>query len=418
LGVVTIRFHQRYNPRSMHVVWKVTQKQRSSFEYVASLDRKLCEIIELPFRFPYPVIKRITEIRKHYIHIDINNLQRDQLEASSFSIYYLLAQNTHSQTMQRLGSTQSQHTSLINIYKTIYDLPPDVLRLVFTFLGIGYFRFVGGTSRIFRERYLSTSLGADSRTTIENVVSSVSCVELYLQEAGTDLAQLHVILNGAASYGRLDILEWAHERGYSHACSIATSTSAVDERTCSSAALGGRLNILQWLRANGCPCDERTCSSAAEGGHLNILQWLRANGCPWDKWTCSRAAEGGHLNILQWARANGCSWDEYTCSYAALGGHLNILQWARANGCPWDEYTCSCAADGGHLNILQWLEANECDWDERTCSSAAGSGHLNILQWLRANGCPWDERTCFSAVSCGHLNILKWACDNGCPRGL
>ena len=96
------------------------------------------------------------------------------------------------------GSTQSQHSSLINIYKTIYDLPPEVLRLIFRFLGIGYFRFIGGTSRIFRELYLSASVGAGSTTTIENVVSSVSCVELYLQEKGTNVAQRRVILNGAA----------------------------------------------------------------------------------------------------------------------------------------------------------------------------------------------------------------------------
>jgi hypothetical protein len=29
--------------------------------------------------------------------------------------------------------------------------------------------------------------------------------------------------------------------------------------------------------------------------------------------TCSRAAEGGHLEVLQWARDNGCPWDAMTC---------------------------------------------------------------------------------------------------------
>ena len=110
----------------------------------------------------------------------------------------------------------SQHTTLINIYKAIYYLPPEVLRLIYMFLGIGHFRFIGGTSTNFRELYLS--VGADRTTAIENVVSSVPCVDLYLQEAGTSVAQLRVILEGAASYGRLDILEWAHQRGYSHAC--------------------------------------------------------------------------------------------------------------------------------------------------------------------------------------------------------
>jgi hypothetical protein len=37
-----------------------------------------------------------------------------------------------------------------------------------------------------------------------------------------------------------------------------------------------------------------------------VLQWLRDLGCQWDHKTCSEAARGGHLAVLQWARANGC----------------------------------------------------------------------------------------------------------------
>ena len=31
------------------------------------------------------------------------------------------------------------------------------------------------------------------------------------------------------------------------------------------------------------PVGRGTCSSAAKGGHLEVLQWARANGCPWDE---------------------------------------------------------------------------------------------------------------------------------------
>jgi len=30
-----------------------------------------------------------------------------------------------------------------------------------------------------------------------------------------------------------------------------------------------------------------------------VLQWARANGCPWDEDTCTSAAQGGHLEVLQ-----------------------------------------------------------------------------------------------------------------------
>jgi hypothetical protein len=76
------------------------------------------------------------------------------------------------------------------------------------------------------------------------------------------------------------------------------------------------------------------CASAARGGQLLALQWLRDRGCAWDAGTCWAAALGGHLAVLQWARANGCVWDAKTCSAAARGGHLAVLQWAVANGCP------------------------------------------------------------------------------------
>ncbi len=52
--------------------------------------------------------------------------------------------------------------------------------------------------------------------------------------------------------------------------------------------------------------------------------------------TCTEAAKGGHLEVLQWARQNGCPWNELTCTEAAKGGHLEVLQWARENGCPFD----------------------------------------------------------------------------------
>jgi hypothetical protein len=52
----------------------------------------------------------------------------------------------------------------------------------------------------------------------------------------------------------------------------------------------------------------------AANGRLALLQWAHANGCPWDQWVCARAALGGHLAVLQWARANGCPWDKWTCA--------------------------------------------------------------------------------------------------------
>ena len=32
----------------------------------------------------------------------------------------------------------------------------------------------------------------------------------------------------------------------------------------------------------------------------------------------------GHLDVLQWVRANGCPWDKYTCSFAAVAAILTF----------------------------------------------------------------------------------------------
>jgi hypothetical protein len=41
----------------------------------------------------------------------------------------------------------------------------------------------------------------------------------------------------------------------------------------------------EWVRLASLPVPEDTCSYAAHGGHLEVLQWARANGCPWNRET-------------------------------------------------------------------------------------------------------------------------------------
>ena len=52
--------------------------------------------------------------------------------------------------------------------------------------------------------------------------------------------------------------------------------------------------------------DERVMADAAEGGNLEVVQWLRGEGCPWDSLTCHHAVFKSHVEVLRWVRANGC----------------------------------------------------------------------------------------------------------------
>ena len=151
-----------------------------------------------------------------------------------------------------------------------------------------------------------------------------------------------VEVKAAVRLGYLSTLKHLHRQGRLHVNSEGSLqkcfTGKIHEIEATvlhqEAAAKGQLEVLKWLRANGCPWDEKTCASAAQAGHLEVLQWARANDCPWDKWTCAAAAEGGHLEVLQWLRANGCPWDVSTCVTARYYGHHELLNWAIANGCP------------------------------------------------------------------------------------
>ena len=133
--------------------------------------------------------------------------------------------------------------------------------------------------------------------------------------------------------------------------------------------------------------DERTCSSAAYGGQLQMIKWLRAKGCPWDIYTSVSAARGGQLEVLQWMRAQDppCPWDSNVCYYAAEHGHLDVLRWARSQGCPWDGRAPRAAALWGHLKVLKWLIKEGCPYSKRKCRMAAARGEeraRKVLEWL------------------------------------
>ena len=113
-------------------------------------------------------------------------------------------------------------------------------------------------------------------TTGEIGTSSISCAQKYFQDERTSKEKLVFFwANGAARYGRIEVMEWAHQQGYS---------AAWEQKH-------------DWQGSNG----PHTCQKAAEFGQLQALQWLRKKGCDWNKYTnYYRAAENGHLST--WTR--------------------------------------------------------------------------------------------------------------------
>ena len=63
--------------------------------------------------------------------------------------------------------------------------------------------------------------------------------------------------------------------------------------------------------------NEGVMAWAAMSGNLELVRWLRGEGCPWNMWTCAHASWRSHLEILRWLRANGCPWNAGTRDLAA-----------------------------------------------------------------------------------------------------
>jgi hypothetical protein len=170
--------------------------------------------------------------------------------------------------------------------------------------------------------------------------------------------------------------------------------------------LSSSVPLFLWASGRmGMPISEGIYAKAASRGHLALLRHFRAVGAlPWTEEISIAASGAGRLEVLQWLRAQDppCPWDTEVCAIAAHSGRLEVLQWLRAQDppCPWDTVVCSYAAASGHLDVLQWLRAQDppCPWDSKVCSSAAYEGCLEVLQWLRAQDppCPWDEVVCIN----------------------
>ena len=197
--------------------------------------------------------------------------------------------------------------------------------------------------------------------------------------------------------GRIALAEWALKQG----CPNKRKEKKRFPDICSVAAEQGRVELVQKLIKEqgfaGCGSAIKELSyylnCATRSGSLELVRWLRGEGCPWNRSVPADAAHRGHLKILQWARADGCRWNTNTCASAARGGKLATLQWLRATGCPWDLETCWEAAANGHLDVLRWAREHGAEWDWTTCEAAVEYGHVETLRWARENGCPWDAET-------------------------
>ena len=120
-------------------------------------------------------------------------------------------------------------------------------------------------------------------------------------------------------------------------------------RVKSDVILPGRVALVKWALAEGCPRVESIdtmATVAAAYEHLELVKWLCGEGgFATDEYVMRQAARTGNLELVQWLRGEGCPCSWETCIYAVTNGHVEMLRWARENGCPWDAWMRDKAAE-------------------------------------------------------------------------
>jgi hypothetical protein len=192
----------------------------------------------------------------------------------------------------------------------------------------------------------------------------------------------------------------------------------------------GSLAKVQWfvsvfgISAVGSGAD--ALCSAAMGGYLDIAQWLVATlkiaGVGED--TVVRTCAGGHLEVARWLIATfGITAEraEHSLCEAAVGGHLPCVEWLA------DRFVYSPgvifsalheASRGGRLATVQWLVARaEAEAPAPTISrglrdalcTACGCGHLEVAQLLADR----LTRAAGQLLRAAGLEPLRAACAGG-----
>ena len=81
-------------------------------------------------------------------------------------------------------------------------------------------------------------------------------------------------------------------------------------RVLSDVILPGRVALAKWALAEGCPRDDGRVSTmadvAARHGKLELVQWLCGLGFLMDRGTMIEAVNSGNFELVNWLKAEGC----------------------------------------------------------------------------------------------------------------
>lgn len=188
----------------------------------------------------------------------------------------------------------------------------------------------------------------------------------------------------------------------------------------SHAARGGRLDVLQWAFANGCPAHGDMLLAAATRGRLSTLEWLHGSGHHMTnhiKWKAYRSMD---LGTMIWARTLPCpqydsvdAFDERIAKKGIKHGRADVLRWLHECGHRLSAENVNEIARMGNLVLMEWMRANCYSWTTRAYACAAKRGHIHVLEWLLLHGCPCVySGTLKAARKASQERVVGWLIDH------
>ena len=204
---------------------------------------------------------------------------------------------------------------------------------------------------------------------------------------------------GAAKGGKIDLVKFAVENGYTKYSIIA-----------SYAYIHYHKHIIDYAKGKGANDYNIIVKGAVLNGDLDLVKDLIEKGAD-DYVTISiLAAKKGYLHIVEYVINLGVVNHQDIAEIAAFKGHLHIIDYiAITNNI--DFYrVISCAAYGGRLNVIKDFDNFGLIKDYTTIANlAARGGHLDVIKYIHDKQVHIDYDLIFKYALEGEYNcILKY----------
>ena len=348
-----------------------------------------------------------------------------------------------------VATEQNEKNSLL------YNVPDEILKSCFSYVGKGNFLLVAPVSKKFHHMYKtiikgdydSFSKGDKWHTYYSIAAKNVSTAKYCLDIIGFDSGAWYFgyspsqIFVEAAYKGHIEILKLARDLD-TFSCFWSEDDDEIGllRRPIERIAELGHLNVLQFLHNKfnlhfALPMASR---GAAYGGQIHILKWLKDNNILYDfkegqkDTLCYSALAGGKLDALIWLRQQGFNLSERlikrnspfhlgNMATAIETGKIEMIEYCNDLGFSFEvqsSYTsrqCDCLAIAtGNIELIRYCSEIGLEFTERVLDYSYKYVTLDSLKFLRSKSLSWSPETIEHAAKLNQFDVLKYAHENGC----